>query len=68
MIAILFSFEQKKFRVETMDEYMHSNIIATAMMKDYQFRLIAIAPTIWEADQICDRLIKKEPYKTIVSC
>lgn len=51
-----------------MDEYIHSNIIATAMKKEYQFRLIAISETWAEADQICDRLLKKEPYKTIVSC
>jgi len=68
MIAILFSFEQKGFHIETMEEYIDSNIRVTMYGKDHQWRLVAIANTEFQADEICEKLSKKEPFKTLIAC
>lgn len=67
MIAILFSFEQKGFHIETLDEYMQSNLKATALKKDHQYRLVATADTYETADWVCDYLSSKEPFKSIIN-
>lgn len=67
MIAILFSFEQKGFHIETIEDYMISNIKVTYRKRDHQWRLIGLAKNYDEADIICNELSKKEPYKSIIN-
>ena len=67
MIAILFSFEQKGFHIETLEDYMISNVEATFYKSDHQWRLVRIANSYEEADYICERLSQKEPYKSIIN-
>jgi hypothetical protein len=68
MIAILFSFEQGGFHIETMTEYIQSNWMVTKLKKDHQWRLVAIAESEFEADAICDKLSKREPFKSNIPC
>lgn len=65
MIAVLFSWEQKCFHIETMQEYIDSNILATKMKQNHQYRLVAIAKDWHDADKICDNLQTKEAFKTL---
>lgn len=65
MIAVLFSWEQKCFHIETMQEYIESNILATKMKQNHQYRLVAIAKDWQDADKICDILQSKEPFKSL---
>lgn len=68
MIAILFSFEQKGFHIETITEYINSNIRVTLIGKDHQWRLVAIAHSEWDANEICERLSKTQPFKQYLTC
>jgi hypothetical protein len=67
MIAILFSFEQKGFHIETLDDYIKSNLKATILKRDHQYRLVATANNYDKADEICDYLTTKEPFKSILN-
>lgn len=68
MIAILFSFEQKGFHIETMKEYLLSNYRVTEMQIDNQWRLVAIAKDWQDADKVCDELSKIKPFKQYLPC
>ena len=68
MIAILFSFEQGGFHIESMDDYIKSNWDVTRLKNDHQWRLVAIALNDFEADFICDKLSKIEPFKSNIPC
>ena len=68
MIAILFSFEQKGFHIETMKEYLLSNYRVTEIQKDHQLRLVAIAKDWEDADKVCDELSKIKPFKQYLPC
>ena len=65
MIAVLFSWEQKCFHIETMQEYINSNILATKMRQNHQYRLVSIAKDDHDALKICDILENKEPFKSL---
>jgi hypothetical protein len=67
MIAILFSFEKKGFHIETLDDYIKSNLKATILKRDHQYRLVATANSYHKADEICDYLSAKEPFKSILN-
>ena len=67
MIAILFSFEQKGFHIEMLDDYIKSNLKATISKRDHQYRLVATADSYEKADKICDYLSTKEPFKSILN-
>jgi hypothetical protein len=58
-IAILYSFEQKAFHVETVAAYCKSNIEATLRKKDHQYRLIAFADNYDTADKIIETFRSK---------
>ena len=62
MVAVLFSFEQNAFHIETMDMYIQSNIIATINKKDHQYRLIAIGKDWEDAHNICREFEKNSPF------
>jgi hypothetical protein len=68
MIAILFSFEQGGFHIETMTEYIKSNWHVTRLKQDHQYRLVGIAADWNEADLLCDELSKREPFKSNIPC
>jgi hypothetical protein len=54
-VAVLYSFEQGCFHLETMKEYIQSNLRATMDKKDHQYRLIAIAEDWKEGHTICEQ-------------
>ena len=58
-IALLYSFEQKAFHIETLSDYLRSNIICTIRESVNQFRLIALFDTDTEADELIEKLRKK---------
>ena len=62
MIAVLFSFEQNAFHIETIETYIDSNIRATINKKDHQYRLIAITKDWEEAHDYCMKLEKIAPF------
>jgi hypothetical protein len=68
MIAILFSFEQGGFHIETMTEYIQSNWMVTKLKKDHQWRLVGIVEDLDQADALCDKLSKHEPFKSNIPC
>ena len=43
VVAVLYSFEQNSFHLETLQQYLDSNIKATLKKKDHCYRLIALA-------------------------
>jgi len=51
-IAVLYSFEQKCFHTETVYDYIKSNVTATIKKKDHQYRMIGIAETDEDANNI----------------
>jgi hypothetical protein len=61
--AVLYSFEQGCFHLETMREYIESNLKATMDKKDHQYRLIAIAENWKEGDKICDQFSKLKHFR-----
>jgi hypothetical protein len=65
MIAVLFSFEQGCFHIETMTEYIKSNWEVTRVKQDHQYRLVGTAEDWQEADKYCDKLENIEPFKSI---
>jgi hypothetical protein len=65
MIAVLFSFEQKCFHIETMTEYIKSNWSVSINKKDHQYRLVGIAENWDDAHKYCDKLENIEPFKSI---
>ena len=67
MIAVLFSFEQGFFHIETMSEYISSNWKVTQLKKDHQYRLIGVADDYHQAHELCDKLSKIEPFKSNIN-
>jgi len=65
MIAVLFSFEQKCFHIETMTDYIKSNWMVTEKKHDHQYRLVGISENWEEAHKYCDKLENVEPFKSI---
>jgi len=55
-IAILYSFEQKAFHIESIKDYIKSNIEATLKKRDHQYRLIAIADDETIASEIIESI------------
>jgi len=55
-IAILYSFEQKAFHIESIKDYNKSNIEATLKKRDHQYRLIAIADDETIASEIIESI------------
>ena len=64
MIAVLFSFEQGCFHIETMTEYIKSNWHVTRLKQDHQYRLVGISDDYHQAHSLCDKLEKTEPFKS----
>lgn len=64
-MAVLFSWEQKCFHIETMQEYIDSNILATQRKQNHQYRLVSIAKDWDDANKICNLFKSKEPFKSI---
>lgn len=50
--AVLYSFEQKAFHIESIKEYIKSNIEASLRKTAPQYRLIAIADNDDQADDL----------------
>jgi hypothetical protein len=67
IIAVLYSFEQKCFHVETLHDYIKSNVHATIRRKDHQYRLIAIAKDYEDAHEICEQYKKLEQFKSALA-
>lgn len=51
--AILYSFEQKAFHIESVRDYIKSNIESSLRKQQHQYRLIAVA----DNDDIADNII-----------
>ncbi len=51
--AILYSFEQKAFQIESVRDYIKSNIESSLRKQQHQYRLIAIV----DNDDIADNII-----------
>lgn len=60
-VALLYSFEQKYFHIETLKEYILSNVKATINKKDHQYRLVALAYSYDEAVFIIEDFKKAYP-------
>lgn len=58
-VAVLYSFEQKAFHVETLLDYCKSNLSASVRKKSHQYRLVGIAETYPDADKIIEQLRSK---------
>lgn len=54
--AVLYSFEQKAFHIETLSDYCRSNIEASKRNIAHQYRLIGIADDDQEADEMIKQL------------
>ncbi len=51
-IAVLYSFEQSCFHIESLQEYIVSNVESSLMRVANQFRLVAIVDNDEQADQV----------------
>lgn len=58
-IALLYSFEQKCFHIETVREYIKSNITATLKKQDHEYRLVAILNNRDDCDKFIAVFSKK---------
>lgn len=57
--AVLYSFEQKAFHIETLGEYIQSNITVTCIKKDHQYRLIGLFNTYDEGSEFVKTIRSK---------
>lgn len=55
-IAVLYSWQQKAFHIETLDLYIESNMKSIIEKKDNQYKLIALYDTYEECDLLISEL------------
>lgn len=59
MQAVLYSFEQKAFHIETIGDYIKSNILATKIKTDHQYRLVGICNNYETAAELVKQITIK---------
>lgn len=57
--AVLYSFEQQAFHIESLGDYCKSNIQATITKKPHEYRLIGVADDYQQASEYVKQLRSK---------